>query len=198
MTGMEARKLHTLAESYVRGDAHKQDEFLEAVQPVLLGYVRRSMGGKLRSMEQSIDVSQSLLLGLHMRLASGELRFSDDRAFKGYLKQMVSHKLASHAEAAGAQKRGNGQAAKSLGDEVSIPPARNELTASVAMRVKETKARIDEEITDDERFILEGRLLGRTNQEIARDLGTTADAVRMIWNRSRQRLVNRGILRDGA
>ena len=37
-------------------------------------------------------------------------------------------------------------------------------------------------------------MLGRRNREIGEDLGKSADAVRMIWNRARERLLSMGIL----
>ena len=46
----------------------------------------------------------------------------------------------------------------------------------------------------DERVIFVGKLTGRTNREIAEGLGKSPDAVRMIWNRARERLVSRGVI----
>lgn len=59
----------------------------------------------------------------------------------------------------------------------------------------ELRKKLEGALTPDELTIFEGRLAGRTNQEIGDALGKAPDAVRMIWNRAREKLVQRGILR---
>ena len=195
------QRLEHLLTAYCTEGTDAQQEFLEAVQPLILKYVQQAMGAKLRTLEESVDISQSLLLGIHMRMASGEMRLENEGALKAYLRAMVRNKLAKRASAMNAIKRGGGSQPMSLDaaidDEASLPLPTDDLTASVVARVKETKERIDGEMSEEERFILEGRLMGRTDREIGEDLGKTPDAVRMIWSRSRKRLVGRGILRDG-
>ena len=197
---MSRKQLEELLTTYGTKDTDSQQEFLEAVQPLILKYVQQSMGMKLRALEESVDISQSLLLGFHMRMVSGEVRLENEAALKAYLRAMVRNKLAKRSAAMNAVKRGGGSQPLSLDaaidDEASLPMPVDNLTASVVAHVKETKERIDSEIGEEEQFILEGRLMGRTDREIAEDLGKTPDAVRMIWSRSRERLIGRGILRN--
>ena len=58
----------------------------------------------------------------------------------------------------------------------------------------ELRLKLEAALTPEELAILEGRLAGRTNQEIANELEKSPDAIRMTWNRAREKLVSRGLL----
>ena len=190
------RPLSDCIEAYQRGEGDAPVELLKAAEPLLRRYVQTSMGEKLRSLEESIDISQSLMLAFHVQVSGRKVEFENEAALKGYLRSMVRHKLANRADAMKAKKRGGGATPQSLDGEASLPLPTNDLTASMVFRVQETKTQIDAELDAEEQAILEGRLMGLTNKEIADRLGKTADAVRMVWNRSRSRIVQRQILRD--
>jgi len=187
-------------DAYRAGDTRVQREFLADVEPVLRGMVRRSMGRDLRAMEESVDISQTLLLALHMRLERGQVEFEDESDLRAYLHAMVRHKLANRSAKAKAEKRGGGKQPASLdaaprqGDEGPRPAPAEDLTASVVMQVTEMQERIKAELSDEERRIFEGRLEGRSFAEIADATGSTPDAVRMAWSRARKRLLKRGLL----
>ena len=186
--------------AYRAGDPEVSDEVLGHVEGLLQRYVRGEMGPKLRSLEESVDLTQSLLLAFHMAASDGKIGAGDEPGLRAYLKSMVRHKIANRADRIGAQKRGGGRLPASLDsnfdDEASLPLPADNLTASVVFRVKETRQRIEEHSSEEERVILEGRLLGRTDREIAAELGKSPDAVRMIWQRARARMVQQKILRD--
>jgi len=187
--------------AYRAGDSQARDEVLGQVEGLLRHYVRGEMGAKLRSLEESIDLTQSLMLAFHMAASDGKIGVSNEPGLRAYLKSMVRHKIANRADMFSAQKRGGGKLPTSLtrdhlDDEASLPLPADDLTASVVFRVKETRERIEEHSSEEERTILEGRLLGRTDREIADDLGKSPDAVRMIWQRARARMVQQKILRD--
>lgn len=195
-----AKQLPEKLAAYRSGDSAAQQEVLSEVETFLRTCVRGKMGSKLRSLEESIDLTQSLMLAFHMAASQGKVDVPNSAALKAYLRSMVRNKLANRADAMKAIKRGGGKLPTSLNvnldEEASLPLPADDLTASMVYRVKETKERIETEISDEEQRILEGRLMGRTDREIAEDIGKSPDAVRMIWRRARQRLVNRRILRQ--
>lgn len=184
--------------SYQAGDSSVQRELLREIEPLLLTYLRPSMGRKLRSLEETLDISQQLILQFHQDLMSGKAVFESEAAMKGYLRSSVRNKLANVSDFWKAAKRGGGTAPASLDREstqgVRITPPAADLTASMFARANETQARIQMELTEEERLIFDGRLLGRTNAEMAEELGRTPDAVRMIWFRARERLAREGII----
>jgi DNA-directed RNA polymerase specialized sigma24 family protein len=156
------------------------------------------MGKKLRSMEESTDLCQSVLLAFHLRAEAGKLEMDDEAKIRAYLRGMLRNKLANRADILKAAKRGGGERPAPLEDSGGRPidvPAYDP-TASVLASVAEMKLRLERHLDRDEMAILEGRLAGRTNAEIAAELGTTADAVRMKWNRARERLVRAGEIAD--
>lgn len=195
---MASKSFTELIASYQAGDADAQQELLRKIEPLLLKSVRHSMGRKLRNLEESIDISQQLMLNFHQGLMSGKLVFDNEAAMRHYLRSIVPNKLANESDFMKAKKRGGGTLPASLDKEssegVSITPPIDDLTASMFVRAKETESQIRTELTDEEQLIFDGHVLGRTNAEIARDLGRTPDAVRMIWFRARERLARLGIV----
>ncbi len=181
-------------QAYREGDATAQEELLADVEPILQRYVHHSMGAQLKSLEESIDLSQSLLLGFHMALLKGKVELENEGALRAYLRTMVRNKLANQGDAMKAAKRGKGKRPASLDAELRLNPPTHNITASVRFRVTEMQDRIRQELGPDEEAILEGRLLGRSYPEIARDLGKSADAVRVMWGRARERLRERGLI----
>lgn len=177
-----------LLAAYRAGDARAQEALLARLEPVVRGFVRQQMGKKLRSVEESTDLAQSVLLALHLRAEAGKLDVDDEQKLHALLRVMLRNKLANRADLLKAAKRGSGERPAPLETDV----AAGDPTASVLAGVAEMKRLLLRELDAEEMAILEGRLAGRTNEEIAAELGTTADAVRMRWNRARDRLVRAG------
>ncbi|MHC4954988.1 MAG: RNA polymerase sigma factor [Planctomycetota bacterium] len=195
---MSSSFFRDLIASYQAGDSAAQGELLGQLETVLLTYLRPSMGRNLRSLEESRDICQQLLIQFHRELMSGKLAFENEAAMKGYLRSMVRNKLANRSDFWKAAKRGGGAVPASLDDESTqgpnIPTPADDLTASRVAEAKESRHRIQGQLTEEEEYIFDGRLLGLTNTEMARELGRTPDAVRMIWFRARERLARQGIV----
>ena len=181
-------------QAYREGDATAQEELLADVERILQSYVHHSMGDQLKSLEESTDLSQSLLFGFHMALSKGKVELENEGALRAYLRTMVRNKLANQSDAMKAAKRGKGKLPASLDDEQRLNPPVDNITASVTFRLAEMQERIRQELSPDEEAILEGRLVGRSYPEIAQDLGKSPDAVRVMWGRARERLRKRGLI----
>ena len=156
--------------------------------------VRGEMGRALRTLEESMDLTQSVMLGFHIRAAAGKVTLTDRRALEHYLRAMVKNKMANRGARLKTLKRGGGLAPDPLsGSDLEVPAA--DLSASTVLRVKEIKRRLQNALSAEEMVILEGRLTGRTHEEIGQDLGgKSAAAVRMAWTRARERLVRIGLV----
>jgi len=187
-----------LLDAYRAGDLAAQDRLLKAVEPMLLRYVQRDMGAQARSLEQSVDLSQSLLLAFHIALSQGKAEMTNEAGLRSYLRTMVKNKLANRSDRNKAAKRGGGERPLSIDrgdeDEVRLQVPAENLTASMFVRVSEMRHRMRMVLTPEEESVLEGRLRGLSYIEIANDLGKTPDGVRMLWKRARDRLVERGII----
>jgi len=196
--------LQELMRRYKAGDESAQQELLEQMETQLRGLVRLLMGKQIRTERESIDVCQSLMLAFHMRAAEGKLEIDSEEALRAYLRGMIRNKMANLSDRIKTAKRGGGAQPVSLerarpGDDEEMPalqvPA-HDPSASMVARTAELRRQLEAVLSPDELAILEGRLAGRTNQEIADETGKTADAVRMTWNRAREKLVSRGLIPD--
>ena len=189
------RKLSQLLEEYRRGDDEARQELMEHIEKLLLPLVRKFMSSRLRLDRESIDVCQSLMMDFHSRAEQGKLDLESEQALRGYVRAMVRHKLANLADRMNAARRGGKAPRTSLDD--SDPQAPSSVASpSLLIYAAEIHNRLREELTREEFAIFEGRIGGRTNAEIAEELDKSPDAVRMTWNRARDRLVQRGIV-DG-
>jgi DNA-directed RNA polymerase specialized sigma24 family protein len=162
--------------------------------------VRQLIGPQIRNLKDSVDLTQSLLLNFHQNAMDGKVSVSCDQALDAYLRSMVRHKLANVSDHQKAAKRGGGRQPLSLDseDERREPPAARPFdpTASMFARVSETIGRLGRALDAEEMAIFRGRIAGRSNVEIAAQLGKTPDAVRMIWVRARAKLVRDGVLEE--
>jgi len=186
---------------YRDGDETAQHELLTRLETELRGLVRALMGNQIRSERESVDVCQSLMLAFHMRAAEGKVELENEKAMRAYLRSMIRHKMANLSDRIRTAKRGGGtqpisieanQADPEQGAGIQLPAF--DPSASMVAGTAELRLRLEAALTAEELSILEGRLSGRSNQEIADEIGKTADGVRMAWNRAREKLVSRGLL----
>jgi RNA polymerase sigma factor (sigma-70 family) len=185
------RPIPDLITAYQQGDAAAQQELLECLETQLRGLVRALLGKQIRTERESVDVCQSLLLAFHLQAKAGKVKLDSEEALRGYLRAMIRHKLANLSDRIKTAKRGAGKQPASAED---LPLPSFDPSASMVAGTAEMRIQLEQVLEREELAILEGRLAGRTNQEIADDLGKTADAVRMTWNRAREKLVAQGIL----
>ncbi|MHC4958185.1 MAG: RNA polymerase sigma factor [Planctomycetota bacterium] len=190
---MEQRSLQALLDAYRQGDMGAQTELLRLLEFESRGIARSLMGKEIRTDQESVDVVQSLMLAFHLQASDGKIQLENEKALRGLVRTMIRNKLANVSDKIRAAKRGGGKRPLALGEKgVDLP---TDLTASMTARGSELRTRVVSELDDEERAIFEGRLLGKTNAEIAADLGKSPDGVRMTWNRARQRLTEIGILK---
>jgi RNA polymerase sigma factor (sigma-70 family) len=185
------RPIPDLIAAYQQGDAAAQQELLERLETQLRSLVRALLGKQIRTERESLDVCQSLMLAFHLQAKAGKLKLDSEEALRSYLRTMIRHKLANLADRLKTAKRGAGKPPASA-EELALPSF--DPSASMVAGTAEMRARLEQVLDKEELAILEGRLAGRTNQEIADDLGKTPDAVRMTWKRARDKLVAQGIL----
>jgi RNA polymerase sigma factor (sigma-70 family) len=196
---MAERSLKELMRAYREGDRSVQEEMLEKVETQLRGQVRKMVGKQIRSERESVDICQSILVAFHLRASEGKVDVENDKALGGYMRAMVKNKLANLSDRIRAAKRGGGTTPVPLAEESEEGGAQLEAfdpRASMVARTSELCQALQSELSPEELAILEGRLSGKTNKEIAAGLGKSPDAVRMTWNRARQHLVERGLLEE--
>lgn len=186
------KTLAELLEGYRRGDPEAQTELLTRLEAQLRMLVRALVGKQIRTERESQDICQSLLLAFHLQAGAGKVAFENEEAFKGYLRTMIRHKLANLADRIKTTKRGGGAAAVPQ-EELQLPAF--DPSASMVAGTAELRQKMEGALGEEERAILEGLLAGRGYAEIAGELDKSPDAIRMAWNRARDRLVAQGVLK---
>ena len=185
-----------LLRAYERGDPEARQQILERVEGISKTYASQEMGYGLRSLEESVDVAQSVILAFHLGAAAGKVDLPGDQALNAYVRGMVLNKLANRSDKRKTARRGGGRKPFSiegtLGESLDLKTP--DPSASAIAHVEETQRKIEAELSEDERVVFEGRLLGWTYHEIADQLGKSEDAVRMIWTRARERLIQLGVV----
>jgi len=197
---MSERPLKELVHAYRAGDPAAQQEMLQRLETQLRTIVRALIGKQIRTERESMDVCQSLMLAFHLQAQSGKVQLESEEALRAYLRSMIRHKLANLSDRIRAAKRGSGaQPARIHGEDGDILqlPAIDPSASMVASGV-ESRRTIEDALNGEEKAILAGLLEGRGYAEIAHKLGKQPDAVRMMWNRARRKLIDRGVLKDGS
>lgn len=185
-----------LMEAYRRGDPEAQKVLLERLESALRSLVRKLIGKGIRNERDSMDVCQSLMLAFHLRALEGKVAFDNEKALLGYLRAMIRNKLANLSDHIKTKKRGGAANKLALdGEGIQLPAL--DPSASIVAGTAEMRKQLEAELSREELAILEGRLAGRSNAEIADQLGKSPDGIRMTWNRARKRLVDKGILQPG-
>jgi RNA polymerase sigma-70 factor, ECF subfamily len=74
-----------------RGDHAEFERLLTAYRPLLAEAIRKGMDARLRSVMESEDVMQDVMLAAYRGI--GEAEFADDGAFRAWLQTLVRHRL---------------------------------------------------------------------------------------------------------
>ena len=198
---MTATKINELLARYKTGDIEAQDQLLMRLETLLRALVRSLVGKQIRNERESLDLCQSLLLSFHIQAKDGRLDIPNEKALTGYLRTMVRHKMANVSDHINRHKRGGGKQPLAIdaplgghdddGPGIQLPAY--DPSASMVAATAEARRNIEDCLTPDEQAILEARLSGNTNIEIAERLGKQPDAIRMTWNRARTKLIERGV-----
>jgi RNA polymerase sigma-70 factor (ECF subfamily) len=137
---------------------------------------------RLRRLLDSIDVCQSVLSNFLVRAALGQFELDSPENLLKLLTKMARNKLAALARGPIVRDR-----VEQPDDSRHAPPAPG---ASPSQQVagRELLDQVRKQLTDDERAVIDRRLLGHAWEEIAAELGESAEAVRKRYTRALDRV----------
>ena len=178
------------------GDARAAEELFRQYEPVIRMEVRRNMrDSRLRRTFDSLDVCQSVLGSFFVRASLGQYDLDDPAEVVKLLVGMARNKVAFQARKERRQCRDN-RRVQSLDDQHQTPAAG--LSPSQVVAGEELHQAIQQELSEEERQLAERRSLGRSWDDIAAELGGTAQARRKQLERAIARVVARfGLDGDG-
>lgn len=169
------------------GEGDAATELVRRYEPALRTAVRvRLTDARLRRLFDSMDVCQSVLGAFFVRIAAGGFELETPAQLVKLLATMARNRLLNLKEEAEA-------AVRDVRRNVSPPPDQMMAqapgpTPSQAIATRELLERVRERLSDEERYLAEQRALGRSWAELAEELGTAADALRMRLRRAIERV----------
>jgi RNA polymerase sigma-70 factor (subfamily 1) len=188
--------LATLIASASRGEALAVDELMHRYLPGLRAFIRLRAGPLVRARESSSDIAQSVCREVLEQLDN--FRHGGEAGFKSWLYTTALRKISKRDEHWRAQRRDAGR--EVAGDEALMDCYRTLSTPSLHAAAREWMERLEEafdELSDDDREVITlARVCGLSHDEIARQMGRTPAATRILLHRALAKLSEK--LDDGS
>ncbi len=167
------------------GDSNAAVQLVEEYESEVRRFIRvRLTTPEIRRWIDSLDVSQSVLSKFFVDVRSGAIEIRDPNQLRGLLLTMARNKLYDHARRQKADKRD----ARRLEEESKLNyVASSTQTPSQQIANSEIADAILERLSAEDRYMAEQRLSGFTWQELANELGSSADALRKRLSRALDR-----------
>ena len=180
---------HEVIEAAKRGEPAARDALLRWSMEPLQGYVRRRMGGLLRSLESSADLAQSVCAEVLTDLS----RFESDHGegFRGWLMTCAERKILKRCRFHRQEKRDARLREPQPDVALSARPAGGESPSQQAMLVEEIErleSALDQLPPDYREVIVLTRLVGCTHEEAAERMQKTVAATWSLLSRALARL----------
>jgi RNA polymerase sigma-70 factor (ECF subfamily) len=178
------------------GESGALEELARQYEPKVRIVARVLLGPALRPYLDSMDLVQSVHRSLLCGLREEKLDLATPDGLLHLALTMVRRKAARQWRKLQRQKRLDGE-----GGDPDLPGLLASLSCSQpgpaeAAQGSDRLRQLCEHLSAEERRVLELRLQGYTTDEIARELGLGAVALRVRLTRLRQRLRNAGVLDD--
>ncbi|MFN3149831.1 RNA polymerase sigma factor [Bremerella sp. T1] len=167
------------------GDSNAAVQLVEEYESEVRRFIRvRLTTPEIRRWIDSLDVSQSVLSKFFVDVRSGAIEIRDPNQLRVLLLTMARNKLYDHARRQKADKRD----ARRLEEESKLNyVASSTQTPSQQIANSEIADAILERLSAEDRYMAEQRLSGFTWQELADELGSSADALRKRLSRALDR-----------
>lgn len=177
----ESTSFNILMRRLQSGDSDAASELVRQYEPEVRRFVRfRLFTSNLRRIVDSVDVSQSVLGRFFVQLEAGEISVHNHEQLRRLLLVMTRNQLFDVARRQKAQKRDVGKIVTGEFDMVADSADSPSQQIAEAELLDLVQARL----SDYERRIVAERLSERPWDEIAAELGSTAEAVRKQMTRA--------------
>jgi RNA polymerase sigma-70 factor (ECF subfamily) len=178
------------------GDARAAEELVRQYEPVIRMEVRRQMRDpRLRRAFDSLDVCQSVLGSFFVRASLGQYDLDDPAEVIKLLVGMAHNKLAGQVRRERRQCRDN-RRVQEMGDQQLQTPATGPSPSEVVAGEELLQA-ARKQLTDEERELADRRSRGQSWEQIAAEMGGTAQARRKQLERAIARVMERFGLDEG-
>jgi RNA polymerase sigma-70 factor (ECF subfamily) len=164
------------------GDQAAAAEFVRTYEPYIRRAVRfRMRDDRMRRVFDSVDLCQSVLASFFARAALGQYAFDSHEQLIRLLSVMARNKVASQARRPYIVRRDQ----RSVEDETLMSTA---LEPSCHLIGRDLLDAFHARLSDDERWLSDQRVAGRSWEEIASEAGCQPDALRKRLKRAMDRV----------
>ena len=170
------------------GDEQAATELVRQYEPFIRREVRINLESHLGQLFDSMDICQSVLLSFFVRTAAGQYDLEDPQQLLKLLVTMARNKLASAARRAHQQRRDQRRTASAEGALADL--ADQHLAPDEQMAAGEMLERLRQAMTAEERQLADLRGQNLAWEDIAQQLGGTAQARRMQLARAIDRIAS--------
>lgn len=181
---LEINDYRSLMGRFRAGDNDAATELVRVFEPEIRRAVRlRLSDPKLASLLDSSDICQSVLANFFIRAADGEFDLDDPKRVLGLLTKMARNRLRDHARHHRASKRDR-RRNEPTDSSVLKNVVDSSATPSRIVAAREHLDRLRAELSEDECYLADQRALGRSWAELAVELSSTPEALRMRLTRA--------------
>ncbi|MBL8799220.1 MAG: RNA polymerase subunit sigma-24 [Planctomycetia bacterium] len=170
------------------GDEEAAAALVREYEPAIRRAIRvRLTDPGLRRVMDSVDVCQSVMANFFVRVQAGQFDLDSPKQMLNLLLTMAQNRLRDHVRGQHAERRDQRRVMADGQPALDAVPA-DQATPSQIVAAKELFQKMRGQLSPDENYLVEQRALGREWQELADELGGTADALRMKLTRALNRL----------
>jgi RNA polymerase sigma-70 factor (ECF subfamily) len=178
-------EFRSFVERFRAGDASAAEELVRHYEPIIRREIRfRMIDSRLTRIYDSVDFSQAVMASFFLR--SADFEFKEPQDLVRLLITMARNKMATSARKLFSQKReGNRQ---EVGDAMLEQIADDRDTPSKVVGMLEMVAEAKKRLSPEERLLVEFRNQGKSWEDIANEIGGTAQGRRMQLARALERV----------
>jgi RNA polymerase sigma factor (sigma-70 family) len=171
------------------GNGEAAAELLRRYEPTIRRLVRLKLTDRrLGRVLESMDICQSVMANFFVRAAAGQFELDTPEQLLKLLTTMARNKLLNQVEKHQADRR-DMRRQEAGGGEVLDGVAGRQETPSQIVAGEELLRQARELLSDEERALAERRSQGQDWAEIAKELGSTPEALRKKFTRALDRVV---------
>lgn len=179
MSGDEGHDTLALVRRVRAGESAAREKLLERLRPRLVLWAATRMSAELRAKVEPEDVAQEVLLAVHKGLDGIEL--AEGKAFFGWLFTVAENRVKDLVDHFGAAKRQDVEPR-------TVAQAGPESAAVAKEQIERVRDALTRLSPDHRRVIQHVRLEEREIAEVAKLLGRTENAVRILYCRALKEL----------
>ena len=181
---VESETFEQLIQRVRQGDDDAARDLVHRYEPEVRRFIHfRLTTPSLRRFVDSLDICQSVMANFFVYLDKGELELDNPEQLRRLLITMARNKLHDHARKMKAARRdarrlqagGDGHL-KNVADPIDSP--------SQQIMAEELVEALRNRLSEDELYLVDQRFSGRSWQELAADLKTSAEALRKRMTRA--------------